>query len=100
MSSYILKPLGGEIELPTTTGAATSLSQAKRVRILNCAVPNRVVTIVESQGGGVIGSFTIGSRGTIPGGGDGDVIIEKEYTQCVFADAAQVKAVSVGIVGY
>ena len=100
MSSYILKPLGGEIELPTTTGAATSLSQAKRVRLLNCSNANRTITIVESQGGGVIGSFTIGSRGTIPGGGDGDVIIEKEYTQCVFADAAQVKAVSVGIVGY
>ena len=83
MSSYILKVLGTEADLPTTTGTASSLSQAKRVRLLNCATANRLVTLVETQSGTVVGTFTIGSRGSAPGGGDGDVIIEKEYTQCL-----------------
>ena len=99
MSSYILKPLSGEIELPTTTGTATSLSEARRVRVLNCSTSNRVISIVESQSGSFIGSFTIGSRATTPGGGDGDIIIDKDYTHCVYADGDDVKAVSVGIVG-
>jgi len=100
MSSYILKLLGDEIELPTTTGAATSLSEAKRVRLLNCTSAFRVITIVESQGGGVIGTFTmagIAANGLY--GADGDIVIEKEYSQCVYTDGAGVKAVSVGIVG-
>ena len=96
----VTKVLGAETALPTTTGTATSFSEARRVRLINLSGANRVITIVETQSGGVIGSFTIGSRGSIPGGGDGDVIIEKEYSQCVFADGASVKAVSVGIVGY
>ena len=98
MSSYILKVLGGEIDVPTTTGAATSFTEAKRVRLINTASVNRVITIVESQGGGVIGSFTMAPF--VAGGGDGDIVIEKEYTQCVFASGASVKGVSVGIVGY
>ena len=100
MSSYILKVLGTEADLPTTTGTASSLSEAKRVRLLNCSTANRTNTLVESQGGSVVGTFTLGNRGSLPGGGDGDVVIEKEYTQCLYADAASVKAVSVGIVGY
>ena len=96
----ITKVLGTEADLPTTTGTASSLSEAKRVRLLNCSTANRTITLVESQGGDVVGTFTLGGRATIPGGGDGDVIIEKEYTQCLYADAASVKAVSVGIVGY
>ena len=100
MSSYILKVLGTEDELPTTTGTASSLSQAKRVRLLNCSTTLRLVTIVETQSGTVVGTVTLGGRSSGLGGGDGDVIIEKEYTQCLFASGGDVKAVSVGIVGY
>ena len=98
MSSYILKVVGEEIAVPTTTGTATSFTQAKRVRLINTSNANRVITIVETQSGGVIGSFTMAPF--IAGGGDGDIIIEKEYTHCVFASGSLVRGVSVGIVGY
>ena len=94
----ITKVLGAEIALPTTTGTATSFSEARRVRLINLSGANRVITIVETQSGGVIGSFTMAPF--IAGGGDGDIVIEKEYTQCVFANATGVRGVSVGIVGY
>ena len=98
MSSYILKVLGGEIAVPTTTGTATSFTEARRVRLINTASSNRVITIVESQGGGVIGSFTMAPF--VAGGGDGDIVIEKEYAECVFANASGVMGVKVGFVGY
>ena len=98
MSSYILKVIGEEIDVPTTTGTATSFTQAKRVRLINTASTNRVITIVETQSGTTVGTFTMAPF--VAGGGDGDIVIEKEYTQCVFASGASVKGVSVGIVGY
>ena len=98
MSSYILKVLDSEIAVPTTTGTATSFTQAKRVRLINTASTNRVITIVETQSGTTVGTFTMAPF--VAGGGDGDIVIEKEYTQCVFASGASVKGVSVGIVGY
>ena len=69
-----------------------------RVRLINTATSNRVITIVESQGGGVIGSFTMAPF--VAGGGDGDIVIEKEYAECVFANASGVRGVKVGFVGY
>ena len=98
MSSYILKVLDSEIAVPTTTGTATSFTQAKRVRLINTASTNRVITIVETQSGTTVGTFTMAPF--VAGGGDGDIIIEKEYTHCVFASGASVRGVSVGIVGY
>ena len=97
----ITKTLANEAPLPITTGTATSFSQASVVRLVNTHASNAyVVSVVETQSGTVVGTFTLGNRGSLPGGGDGDVIIEKEYSQCVFANGASVKAVSVGIVGY
>ena len=55
----ITKVLGAEIALPTTTGTATSFSEARRVRLINLSGANRVITIVETQSGGVIGSFSL-----------------------------------------
>ena len=94
----ITKVLGTEDSLPTTTGTATSLSEARRVRLCNISGANREITIVATQSGTVIGKFTLPPTN---GAGQGGIeIIEKEYSQCVFADGASVKAVSVGIVGY
>ena len=84
------------MKLAANAESATSWAQWNT----SALTANRTITLVESQGGDVVGTFTLGGRATIPGGGDGDVIIEKEYTQCLYADAASVKAVSVGIVGY
>ena len=94
----ITKVLGTEDSLPTTTGTATSFTQAKRVRLINTASTNRVITIVETQSGGVIGSFTLPP--TSAGAEGGIEVIEKEYTECVFDSGANVKGAKVGIVGY
>ena len=94
----ITKVLGTETSLPTTTGTATSLSEARRVRLCNISGANREITIVESQGGTVIGKFTLPPSN---GAGQGGIeIIEKEYAECIFASGANVKAVKVGFVGY
>ena len=98
MSSYILKVLDSEISVPTTTGTATSFSEARRVRLINTAGSNRVITIVETQSGTTVGTFTMAPF--VAGGGDGDIVIEKEYTQCVFANSSGVRGVKVGFVGY
>ena len=99
MASYVLKVLDNEIKVPVTTGAATSFSEARRVRLINTSSANRVITIVETQGGSVIGTFTMAPF--VAGGGDGDIIIEKEYAQCVFANGSlgNVLGVKVGFVG-
>ena len=93
----ITKVLGTEDSLPTTTGTATSFSEARRVRLINLSGATRVITIVETQSGGVIGSFTLPPTSAGQAGVD---IIDKEYTECIFASGANVKGVKVGFVGY
>ena len=94
----ITKVLGTEDSLPTTTGTATSFSEARRVRLINVSGSNREITIVQTQSGTVIGKFTLPPAN---GAGQGGIeIIEKEYTECVFASGANVKGVKVGFVGY
>ena len=93
----IFKVLGVEESLPTTTGTATSFSEARRVRILNISGSSREVTIVATQSGDVVGKFTLPP--TVGGANEG-VIIDKEYTECIFASGSNVKGVKVGFVGY
>jgi len=80
--------LGAEAALPTTTGTATSFSQATAVRLVNDSSTARLVTVVETQGGDVVGSMTLP--------GNSVEIIEKQYTHCVFAANAAVKGAKVG----
>ena len=94
----VTKVLGAETALPTTTGTATSFSEARRVRLINLSGANRVITIVETQSGGVIGSFSLPP--TSAGAEGGIEVIEKEYTECVFASGTNVKGAKVGFVGY
>ena len=93
----IIKVLGQESALPTTTGTATRFSEARRVRLCNISGANREITIVSTQSGDVVGKFTLPPTSTA--GGEG-VIIDKEYAECVFASGANVKGVKVGFVGY
>ena len=55
----VTKVLGTEASLPTTTGTATSFSEARRVRLCNISGANREITIVATQSGTVIGKFTL-----------------------------------------
>lgn len=84
--------LGAEAALPTTTGTATSFTQATVVRLTNTATgDDHLVTLVETQSGDVVGSFTM-LRGTTE-------FLEKKPTQCVFAANAAVLGAKVGFTG-
>ena len=80
--------LGAEIACPTTTGAATSFTEASAVRLVNTDSSAHVVSVVETRSGTGIGSFTMP--------GSSVEVLEKGYTQCVFASNAAVKGAKVG----
>ena len=81
-----------QIDCPTTTGAATSFSSATVVRLVNTATAaDHDVTIVETQSGNVIGTFTM-LRSTTE-------YLEKDASHCVFAADAAVKGAKVGFTG-
>ena len=83
--------MGAESALPTTTGTATSFSQASAVRLVNNSSTAHNVTVVETQSGNVIGSMTLP--------GNSVEIIEKQYSHCVFAANAAVLGAKVGFTG-
>ena len=80
--------LGAESALPTTTGAATSFTQAPVVRLVNTDTSAHVVSVVETQSGTGIGSFTMPAASV--------EFLEKKYAHCVFADSATIKGSKVG----
>jgi hypothetical protein len=84
-----IKVLGEESALPTTTGAATSFTSATVVRLVNTATgADYLVTVVETQGGAVIGSFTIMRSQS--------ELLEKQPSHCVYAANAAVLGAKVG----
>ena len=80
--------LGAEAACPTTTGTATSFSEASAVRLVNTDSSAHVVSVVETQSGTGIGSFTLPASAV--------ETLEKKYTHCVFASNAAVKGAKVG----
>ena len=85
----ITQVLGAQAALPTTTGTATSFSQAPIVRLFNSHASNAyLVSVVETQSGTGIGSFTMPATSV--------ETLEKKYTHCVFASNAAVKGAKVG----
>ena len=83
--------LGDEIALPVNTGTATSFSSATVVRLVNTSGNPQVVTVVETQSGSGIGSFTMLGSTT--------ELLEKNASYCVFASSADVKGTKVGFTG-
>ena len=84
-----IKVLGAEAALPTTTGAATSFSSATVVRLVNTAPTSEyLITVVETQGGAVIGSFTLPRLQT--------ELLEKLPSHCVYAANVAVLGAKVG----
>ena len=81
--------LGAEAACPTTTGTATSFTQASAVRLVNTDSSAHLVTVVETQSGTVKGSFTLPASAV--------ETLEKPYTHCVFAANAGVKGAKVGL---
>ena len=80
--------LGVEAALPTTTGTATSFTEASVVRLINNDTSAHLVTVVETQSGSTVGSFTM------PGGSV--EFLEKQYAYCVWAADANVRGTKVG----
>ena len=81
--------LGGEDALPTTTGTATSFSEASAVRLVNNSTTAYAVVVVETQGGTVIGSMTLP--------GNSVEILQKQYTHCVYAKNTSIRGAKVGL---
>jgi len=85
----ITQVLGAQAALPTTTGTATSFSQAPVVRLFNSHGSNAyLVSVVETQSGSAVGSFTM-PAGSVE-------YLRKEYTQCIFAANAAILGAKVG----
>ena len=80
--------LGAEAALPITTGTATSFTEASVVRLINNDTSAHLVTVVETQSGSTVGSFTM------PGGSV--EFLEKQYAYCVFSASANVRGTKVG----
>ena len=80
--------LGTEAALPTTTGTATSFTEASVVRLINDDTSAHLVTVVETQSGSTVGSFTM------PGGSV--EFLEKQYAYCVWSASANVRGTKVG----
>ena len=83
--------LADEIDLPTTTGTATSFTSATVVRLVNTTTSTAVVTVVETQSGTGVGSMTMAPNSV--------EYLEKQPSYCVFASAATVKGAKVGFTG-
>lgn len=85
----ITQVLGAQAALPTSTGTATSISEAPVVRLYNSDASNAyLVSVVESQGGAAVGSFTM-PAGSVE-------FLRKNYTQCIFAENAAILCAKVG----
>ena len=90
MSRTLIK--SAEAQLPINTGTATSFSSATAVRLVNTATSaDHLVTVVETQSGTVVGSFTM-PRSSVE-------VLEKQPSHCVFAADTAVKGAQVGFTG-
>tara|TARA_R100001015_G_C4608410_1_gene163613 strand:+ start:1128 stop:1400 length:273 start_codon:yes stop_codon:yes gene_type:complete len=87
MSRLLIK--GAESALPTGSGTASTFDSATVVRVVNTSESSdHVVTVVESAGGTVVGSFTL-VRAT-------SELIEKQNSHAIFAENTAVRGSKVG----
>ena len=87
MARVLIK--GTQITVPNSVGAGTSFSEATLVRLVNTVTnADHLVTVVETQGGTVVGSFTLMRSES--------VLLEKQSGHFVFAANAAIKGSKVG----
>ena len=91
MASQRTLVAGAQEACAVNTGTAKSFSEATCVRLYNGTSTARLVTVVEEQGGTVVGSFTIV--------GNSVEFLEKKPSQCVFAADNSVLGAKVGLTG-
>ena len=83
--------LADEVTVPGTTGAATSFTSATVVRLVNNNSSAAVVSVVQTQGGTGVGTFTMP--------GNSVEYLEKQASYCVFATGGNVLGAKVGLTG-
>ena len=87
MARLLLK--GAEAALGTNTAGANAFSSARLVRLVNAnGSSTYLVSLVETVGGAVIGTFTIPPHTVVE--------LEKEPLQGIFAANANVKGTAIG----
>ena len=87
MTRLLIK--GAEAALPTGSGSASTFDNATVVRLVNTATgADHLVTIVETQGGTTVGSFTLMRTES--------ALVEKQSGHFIFAANAAVKGTKVG----
>ncbi len=87
MSRLLVK--GTEAAMATASGSASTFGNATVVRVINTATnADHLVTVAESAGGTVVGTFTLMRTES--------VLVEKQNTHVIFAAAATVKGSKVG----
>jgi len=80
---------GQEIDIPVSSGTASSITGASVVRLTNENTTNiRVVTVVAAPSGTIVGSFSILPR-TVE-------YLEKNNAECIFSSDSDIKCVKVG----
>ena len=82
---------GAQEACAINTGTAKSFSSATCVRLYNGTGTARLITVVEEQGGTVVGSFTML--------GNSVEFLEKKPWECVFAADNSVLGAKVGLTG-
>ena len=80
---------GQEAAMATASGSASTFDNATVVRVVNTTQnADIVVTVAESAGGDVVGTFTLMRSES--------ALIEKQTSHVIFAAAATVKGTKVG----
>ena len=83
------KIIATEVAMPTTAGAASSISEATCVRLYNGSGGAATVSISTAVGAATTNTFTMAT---------GDVeFLQKASTDVIFASSASVKAAKVGL---
>jgi hypothetical protein len=83
------KIIATEVAMPTTAGAASSISEATCVRLYNGSGAAATVSISTSVGAATTSTFTM-PDGTVE-------FLQKSSTDVIFASSASVKAAKVGL---
>ncbi len=83
------KIIATEVAMPTTAGAASSISEATCVRLYNGSGAAATVSISTAVGAATTNTFTMAT---------GDVeFLQKSSTDVIFASSASVRAAKVGL---
>ena len=83
--------MGTQEACTAASGTAKSFTEAAVVRLFNSNGSAQLVTVVETQGGSVVGTFTLPAL-TVE-------FLEKKPTHCVFAASTDVLGAKVGFTG-